>query len=303
MWQEIGQETKKRFFGELLDDILGYWRIYDGLKLKFLSRIKNAVEIKTENEFWYSILSDRYAGEIDGDYLPLRNGQIIKLKDFFISEWAPKLPGQAWTIQGSKDLIEAYKRIDKRIKFNDKLYSVLDPYGKEKVVSAGYGSIRLNPKIGSEDFYMYMSLVTKRNWHCDLGIPLVVSKSVYNEFYKYAKYGAPWVEGMEGVLHFQEDLPFKIIIPHAIGARISEELEEVLRYKPFLPKCHVYVSSPLNIKFKLNDSHPNCTAWTMFETHSSREPYRYTYTKCDPNDNESIQYNGPQKSDSMLRYR
>jgi len=150
---------------------------------------------------------------------------------------------------------------------------------------------------------MYMSLVTKRNWHCDLGIPLVVSKSVYNEFYKYAKYGAPWVEGMEGVLHFQEDLPFKIIIPHAIGARISEELEEVLRYKPFLPKCHVYVSSPLNIKFKLNDSHPNCTAWTMFETHSSREPYRYTYTKCDPNDNESIQYNGPQKSDSMLRYR
>ncbi len=286
---EIREEIKKHFFSKLLEDVLGYWRIYDYLKLRSKLQTRGAIEIKTENEFWSSILGQRYVGKRVRHLPHLRNGQVIKPKDVFLCEWAPKLPGQIWTTQGSKDLIDGYGRIDGYFRFKDELYSVLDPYGKEKVVSAGFGSLRLNPRTNREDYCMYMSLVTADNWHCDRGIPLVVSKSVYNEFYKYARSGAPWVESMEGILHLEEDLPFTRMIPRAIGAALPQEIEATLQFKPFLPKCFIYVSSPLSLKLRFNDSHPDCVAWTMFETRMHQHPLSYTYTTFDPSSGESTE--------------
>lgn len=127
-----------------------------------------------------------------------------------------------------------------------------------------------------------MSLVNKPHWNCDYGIPVVVSRSVYNKFKKYAANGAPYLESIEGVIHLHEDLPFSQLLPKAIGAQLSKESESTLRYRPGLPRCYLHVTSPLLLKAKYNNSHPDATAWTMFQTNLKREPFRYTYTTFNP---------------------
>ena len=136
---------------------------------------------------------------------------------------------------------------------------------------------------------MYMSLVDKDHWHCDLGIPVVVSRQVYDQFYTHAEYGAPWLRQVEGVLHLDEDLPFEMLVPRAIGARLSPESEATLRYRGGLPRCYVHIVSPLSVAPKFNDSHPSATAWTQYETTRRRERYRYTYTMFDPSSRESTE--------------
>src|SRR5258708_609030 len=97
----VVEETKKRFLGSVLDDVIGYWRIYDRLKLKVLSATGDKrADFRSEAEFWYSILGDRFSGSIPTKYRAVRSGQVVRFRDFFVSEWVPKLPGRAWTIDG-----------------------------------------------------------------------------------------------------------------------------------------------------------------------------------------------------------
>jgi len=100
---------------------------------------------------------------------------------------------------------------------------------------------------------MLMSLTTADHWLCDYGIPVVVSKPVYREFQKYARDGAPWLKSIEGILHVNQDIPLAELIPKALGASLSPASQDTLRYRPSLPKCYIYISSPLSVKFTYND--------------------------------------------------
>jgi hypothetical protein len=96
------------------------------------------------------------------------------------------------------------------------------------------------------------------------------------------------VEEVQGVLHINEDFPLTSFIPRAIGAKLSKETEDSLRFRPNLPKAFIYVSSPLSIKLRYHNSQPPVTAWTMFETTQGRNPYRYTYFVFNPTNEESF---------------
>jgi hypothetical protein len=123
------EETKKRFLGSLLDDVLGYWRIYDRLKLKVLAQTGDKrVEFSTENEFWYSILGDRFSGSKPDRYINVRSGQVVRFKNCFASEWVPKLPGRLWTNEGAQDLKEGLRRVAHEFKEGDQVHVILDPY-------------------------------------------------------------------------------------------------------------------------------------------------------------------------------
>jgi hypothetical protein len=283
----IVEEAKKRFLGSLLDDTIGYWRVYDRLKLKVLSNVaEKRADFRSENEFWYSILGDRFAGPKPKKFVAARPGQVVRFKDCFASDWVPKLPGRAWTVDGVQDLQEGLRHVAYGVEVDNQMHVILGPLGKEKVLAAGYGSVRLNPGVTNSDWYTCLSLTTAGNWQCDLGIPLVVSKPVYEEFARHGASGAPWIESIEGILHIGEDLPLKELLPAAIGAKLPDGLDSILRFRPFLPKCFVYVSSPLNVQFRYNDSHPTCTAWTVFERRHDQR-LRYTYTKFDPSEADS----------------
>ncbi len=286
--RELMKEGSKKFFGQLWDDVLGYLKVYDYLKLKAKSTMGKATRIPSIDSFWYSVLGDKFAGNRKVRYTRLLDGDVIKMKDVFLSEWVPKLPGRIWTTEGVVDFTEGQQHVGAYVRFNDNVYAVLDPYGKRKVLSAGFGSIRVSRKGRNEQNYMLMSVTSADHWLCDYGIPVVVSKPVYKEFLNYARNGAPWLKSLEGILHINQEIPLAELIPKALGASLSRESEDTLRYRPSLPKCYIHISSPLSVKFTHNDSHPDATAWTMFETSDKREFYRYTYTKFNPADEGSV---------------
>jgi hypothetical protein len=289
MLREVAKDATKRFFGQIWDDFVGYMRVYEYLKLKAARISGKTISLPSIESFWYSILGDKFGGTKHPKYTNLRDGDVLKLKNVFISDWAPKLPGKAWTLEGIHDANEAQQNIDGYLKVDSKYFAVLPPELKETVVSAGYGSIRIARRVRDNDHFMYMSLVSEDSWHCDKGIPVVASKQVYELIYRYAMHGAPWLREIEGVLHIDEDLPFECLVPKAIGALLSPESESTLRYRAGLPRCYLHVVSPLSVKPTYNDSHPSATAWAQFKCNRRRQPYRYTYTMFNPSSEDSIE--------------
>lgn len=288
--KKMAEDAAKRFFGRFWDDFLGYFRVYEYIKLKKAVLTGEAISVPTIESFWYSILGDKFAGDRNSKHLRLRDGDIVKFKDVFLADWAPKLPGQTWTIDGVEKFTEAQRHSTDILEVNELFVSVLPPEQKKSVVEAGYGSIRIARRSHDTDHFMYMSLVGKDHWHCDLGVPVVVSRQVYEQFYTHAEHGAPWLRQVEGVLHLDEDLPFEMLVPKAIGAQLSPESEATLRYRGGLPRCYVHIVSPLSVDPTYNDSHPSATAWAQFETRRRRRsPYRYTYTMFDPSSTESTE--------------
>lgn len=280
-------ETKQHFFKKLIEDTIGYYRVYDFLKMKVLTTIEKPREFLTTESFWRAILQQNFRNNNQNSE-PLKNGQTIKLKNFFLTEWTPKLPGRVWTNDGQMNLIEGISDVVGQMNIYQKVYEVLGPVGKNKMMTGGYGTIRIKA-ITNNDFCMLLNLVSPDDWHCDYGIPLIVSKAVYDDYLNYShKEGAPWIEELQGTLFLNNSLTdFQSISP-AIGAKLENEINDLLTDMPNLQKCFIYVSSPLDVKMRYNKSHPEAIAWTMFKTDLIEEPLRLTYARFNPLDEESI---------------
>lgn len=271
--------TKQHFFKKFIDDTFGYYRVYDALKIRIQGKFSGEVEINNAQEFWEKV----YQGDVK-----YRHKQIVKLKDFFLSEWVPKLPGRITTPEGQRNLMEGLQDIQGYYSIEDKIVSVLGPIGKMKMMTGGYGSLRLNPTANS-DYCTMLNLVHVNDWHCDYGIPIVVSKSVYETFLKYRQHeGAPWIEKLTGILYLDTDIPHIQKISNSIGNSLDNETIDILSNVPNQKKAFIYVSSPNDISMKYNNSHPEATAWTLFKTKLQEEPLRLTYARFNPRKEESL---------------
>jgi hypothetical protein len=245
--------------------------------LKFKNLAKKPLIFKTSKDFWLDVLEEN----------KLSSGQIIKLSDFYLSEYVPKLPGKLWTKESKEELISIDKEVIGTTK--DGKINILSLDGKRKMINAGYGSVRLNPN--TEGIYCtLLSAVSVESWFVDSGIPIVVSKSVYESFLRESKAGAPWIEEMEGILYINRDIPLLDKIPKAIGSSLSSETIDCLTSSINLPKCFIYVPSPMNIKLRTNDTYPNVVAWTTFKTTHDYEPLQFTYATFNPNKKGSLEY-------------
>lgn len=289
MIDKIAQELAKRFFGCVWEDTLGYLRLHDFLKLRASGVVlKRPLRISSAAEFWYGILGDRFS-TTSTRYQPIRNGDIVKFHGGFLTEWVPKLPGQLWTTEGSTELAKGLKSVEGVRRYGDQMYTILDPYGKSRVLSAGHGSVRLAKATTASDHFACLALVDQGQWNCDYGVPIIVSREVFNAFERYSQNGSPAIKSLEGVVRTGSDLPLSQLIPRAIGGELSKASEESLRLRPGLPRCFVHVVSPLSMKLLYNDSHPDITAWTMYATRAAertsraREPrYGYSYVTLNP---------------------
>jgi hypothetical protein len=290
MYQKIVEESVKKALFSVVDDVIGFWKIYYYLKYKLSKQIDdNQIEINSAEEFWYAILKDKFRPSKNIQYKHLCNYQKVKIKSCFISDWIPKLPGKIWTLESLSEITEASKYFN-TYRWNNDLFTALIPESKMRQMAAGYGSVRLSPNIyNNPDNFYCLSANFPSCWNVDYGIPLVISKLVYDEYLKHNENGAPEAT-IEGILVKDYDLPLKEIITSAIGATIDKNLESILTKSPGLPKCFVYISSPLLCNFKDNDSHPECTAWTCFETRKSSYDfeYLYTYSHFNPTEKGSI---------------
>ena len=270
-------KTKKYFFSRLLEDTLGYFSVYDFLKLKFKQALNRSSIFNNSKEFWDSILKDEL----------ISDGQIVKIKNFYLSDYFPKLPGKLWTPESKREIIEGNNEIIATT--TDGQVNVLSLEGKRKIINAGYGSVRLRPQTNGI-YCTVLSAVSPDNWFADAGIPIVVSKSVYDEFIKKNIQGAPWIEELEGILYLNRDISLFNNIPKAIGSSLSTETIDLLTNSPNLPKTFIYVPSPLNIKLRTNNTFPNVVAWTTFKTSNKNEPLRFTYSTFNPNEKGSLEY-------------
>jgi hypothetical protein len=273
------EETKRHFFKKLIDDTFGYYRIYDALKIRIKNLNGGHININSPKEFWTKIIENNPE---------IIDRQIVKLRDLFMSDWLPKLPGQVWTKEGELNLMEGPTDIKGFYSINDKVYKVLGPTGKLKMVMGGYGSVRVKPS-SNDDYCTILNLVKVEGWHCDYGIPIVVSKPVYEQFLKYKEHrGSPWIEEVSGILHLDKDVPNINKLSAAIGSKFDTETVEILTTQPHLRKAFIYISSPLDVKFRYNGSSPQAVAWTLYKTTLENEPLRLTYAHFDPSKEESI---------------
>jgi hypothetical protein len=270
-------ETKSFFFKRFLEDTLGYFSVYEFLKLKFKKLKDDSVSFKSSQDFWESFLFET----------KLSTGQIVKLKDFYLSDFIPRLPGKLWTKESKAEQISGYREVIGTSL--DRKVNILSLEGKRKIIESGYGSVRLMPN-QTGIYCNLLSAVSVENWFADAGIPIVVSKSVYDEFVRTSKIGAPWIEELEGILHINQPVPLIHDIPKAIGAKLNEETMDLLTNSINLPKCFIYVPSPLNIKLRTNNTHPVVTAWTTFRTTEPNDPLRYTYSSFNPNKKGGIEH-------------
>jgi len=191
-------------------------------------------------------------------------------------------------MDGKENLLEGIKNIEGFYSVFDKVINVLGPVGKQKMISGGYGSIRIKPT-NNFDYYAMLNLVHVDDWHCDYGIPIIVSKAVYDQFIKYREHeGAPWIEELKGILILDEEIPNIQKISPAIGSKLETETVDLLSTVPSIRKVFIHVSSPLDIKIRYNQSHPEAIAWTLFKTKLDDEPLRLTYSRFSPEKQESI---------------
>jgi hypothetical protein len=291
MAEGFPQEEVKRFFGRVWEDTIGYLRLYEFLKLKAAPLLakRQPVTFSSIAEFWRSMLADRFVAPPSVKYQPLRDGDVVRFRRGFMTEWAPKLPGQLWTAEGVAELAKGLGSVEGIRRYGEEMYTILDPYGKLKVLNAGHGSVRLPTDTKDSDHFAYAALVEEDNWNCDYGVPIVMSRPVFDEFQRRATKGAPAIRSLEGVLRTGRDLPLSQLIPRAIGAELSKASEDSLRLSPGLPRCYVHVVSPISVNFLYNDSHPDITAWTMYSTRQSadspwqrRSRYGFSYVTINP---------------------
>jgi hypothetical protein len=272
-------ETKKYFFKKLIDDTIGYYRIYDYLKARIKGFATGNIVIESARTFWE---------KLNNNSTEIRHKQQVKLKDFYLTEWIPKMPGQIWTPEGRQNLSEGFKLVEGFYEMEDRMYTVLGPVGKMRVISGGHGTVRLQHSPNT-DFFAVLNLVHIENWNCDYGIPVVVSKPVYEKFLQFRQNeGAPVVKELTGTLYLDERVPTIEKIPPAIGSKLDEQLIDLLSDQPSLRKTFIYVGSPMNIELLYNDSHPDAIAWTMFRTNINKEPLRLTYCGFNPKDERSL---------------
>jgi hypothetical protein len=88
---EMAISASKTFFGQLYDDLIGYLKIYDYLKLKKTNALGKTINMPSLESYWYSILGEKFSGGTNNKYFRLRIGDVIKIKDVFMTEWVPKL--------------------------------------------------------------------------------------------------------------------------------------------------------------------------------------------------------------------
>lgn len=279
-------ETKQHFFKKLIEDTIGYYRIYDFLKVKVTATINKVSTFTTSENFWKAILQGDFRER--HNEISLENNQIVVLKDFFLTEWTPKLPGRVWTSDGDINLIDGMQDIVGCANIFDRIYEVLGPLGKSKMISGGFGTVRIKQRVNS-DYYMLLNAVSVNDWHCDYGIPIVVSKAVYERYIHYSyNQGSPWIEELKGILCLNSHIDGNDLITSSIGAKLDNETRDLLSDIPNLQKCFIYVSSPLDVKIRFNNTHPEAIAWTMFRTEIPTEPLRLTYARFNPIEEESV---------------
>jgi len=274
-------EIVKEIVGPLVAGLSGYYNLPVYGRVLYKQARGKVVEYDREELFWRDAIGPYFYEEAQTN---LFEGQLVKLVDFDITEWFPRCPGMFWTAEGHiyrerakdyvADQIDKYRHI------------AFSPRGKSLMILGGIGTTRLEVHTGDERDYKILCATS--SGRCDAGIPLVVTRGV-------------WEQIRDGILSegavkadvsgFYSPLPIKyedLVIE--TGTELARELRSFLSDSLYLPRYCLLVESSLQLKRRKSISSVQATAWTLFKSSDtdSALPYSFTYHSIDAKSENSI---------------
>jgi hypothetical protein len=243
----------------------------------FMHRLKAVLDgrpphaIESEADFWRR--TDGHAAESfrEGDQAVLRCDQSEK-RWWHLCDWVPRMPGELWRQPGAPPrslqtqfLLDQLKPFLIDYPSAVAMAANIPAYGwndKTRMCLSGIGSVRLPKNAGNEDYYACMSAVTSQGWLVDAGIPVVVSKSVYEKMSKVREQNNAVEADLRGWV-LQNRLSFDLTLLTG-NASEQESRLRALEKVPGIQHTYLYVNSPQDCEFRTGGSHPGCNAWTLF---------------------------------------
>ena len=236
----------------LYQTIMEYLGLVPWLRKKLAKSVGRRISTTYESvgDFWVDVL----VGNI-------KPADVVKFKGAFVSEWIPRIPGQVWrrrieNCTTERDVEGALETLSKHG----------GAQGSETDLGASdWGAVRLATTSDDARFGV-LGLTTADYWYCDLGVPVVVSKAVYDQFIRKAiNNSAPEVE-LEGTVCFDSNPLFSIDGLRSIGSDVPERILSILGEAVEVPKISIYVGSPIDTVFRHNSSHPDAYVWAFVRT-------------------------------------
>jgi hypothetical protein len=269
--------------GPLVGAVSGYFNLPAYGKIVYNKFIGNIKKYNQENDFWRDAIGPYF-------YMPaernLYDGQLVELNNFEITEWFPRCPGLFWT----KDAYESRNHAAQYIDRTTDRYIVLSPYGKTLMVLGGRGTTRLEVHT---DNYNYKVLCATSSGRCDAGIPLVVSRGVYDEIRDELHHDGSIRADLSG---FYSPFPMRYdeLIWGNPGAELPSKVRSWLANSLHIPKYCLKVESRLSVRKKKSESSIQATAWTLFNLRNQDNPEKalppsFVFWSFDPRFEDSIE--------------
>lgn len=189
----------------------------------------------------------------------------VSLRDFLLTPWIPRSPGQYYTSEARRSREAAQDFIKGR----DRNYVVFDPYGKSGMIKGGVGCLRLAQKrIGNESLHF---LCATSSGVAHKGLLVGLPRDLYERL----------VEAME----------LDGGITCSVSGRIRYWLSENMlpTYTPrHIPRMYVHVERLSNLQQVLPGTF-DVTAAVLFQgTVDRREGTFFVYSHFDPGERRSI---------------
>ena len=236
----------------LIKSLVSYYGLKDYISFQCdkVFGASNVLEIEAYNHdnlqgdqvFWEKVLSKQ-----------LLIGQKLRLKNFQISPWYPRVPGQYWTPEA---VFAREYAVDRHIEDRNAGKIIFDIYGKTLTTHlGGIGSVNFKK---NRDFVFITATASGMT---DEGIPIICRKNVWQEIEKkFNKQNKVEVD-IEGTL---------VDIDPAINNSFFLRAGGV-------PRVAVSVNSILNIKIMASALKIDACPWTIFQTTNKHTPYGFTY--------------------------
>jgi hypothetical protein len=189
----------------------------------------------------------------------LRLGQKVRFKNAILTEWVPRRPGALW--KNSK-VLSGLSALSSGERYYLQKAVYLDPFGVIRY-----------PVTGHDTAFTCLGLTTDDAWRCDLGIPLVVSRTVANEFRAKAGAGRAAVAEITGLLEFGSPLLAGAKHLRSQGCYIETAALEAIRRSSSIPMCHLYCGSLQDIRARQHDSHPPGYLWAIQKVQTVSHAY------------------------------
>jgi len=240
--------------GRIANSFLGYLHLgswFDD-RLKSLVSGRGPKTFTSVEAFWRAVLREQ-----------LHHGDRIQFKNAFLTEWIPRLPGAPWHLLGdqadspnlrSRDYLRLGELRERKIGVVSE--TSLD-YGPHPL-----GVVRL-PVVDDPRTCACLCLTTVDAWCCDLGVPVIVSSSVYDAFVS-RRQGVNAVEAdLEGVLHFGTMPLLDQGFLKAMGVAVDSEFLRSVVTPTGHPYAFLRITSPLDTRMRTHGSAPPAFLWSI----------------------------------------